>query len=149
MNVKLSVTGDKQIDRLFKAWPRDLQHQTLGTAHASAAKPLVEKAKLLAPEGPTGNLVDSIGLVKTPVAKANNIGEVIVGPRRSRRFRGFAGHLVEFGTRPRRNKKGANRGVMPKTPFMQPAFIATSAAVINRISTELARKMYSTMKRYL
>ncbi|MEV2699506.1 hypothetical protein ABND62_21730, partial [Paenibacillus larvae] len=35
-----------------------------------------------------------------------------------RKPKGAHRHLVEYGTRQRRNKKGANRGKMPKKPFM-------------------------------
>lgn len=149
MNVKLSVTGVKEIDNVLRSMPKELTHQTLSAAHLSAAKPLIEKAKLLAPEGPTGNLVDSIGGVKTPIKKANVIGEVRVGPRRSRQHRGHHGHLVEFGTKPRANKKGANRGVMPKKPFMEPAFMQTQTKVVSSIATEVGKKLNAVMKRYI
>jgi HK97 gp10 family phage protein len=145
----LSVTGVKEIDNVLKAMPKELSHQTLGSAHLAAAKPLIEKAKLLAPEGPTGNLVDSIGGVKTPIKKAGVIGEVRVGPRRTRTHRGHHGHLVEFGTKPRANKKGSNRGTMPKQPFMEPAFQQTNPEVVNRISTEVGKKVYNVMKRFI
>src|ERR1700754_827425 len=99
MNVRLSVTGVKEIDKVLKAWPKELSHSALGAAHLAAAKPLIEKEKLMAPEGPNGNLVDSIGGIKTPIKKAQVIGEVSVGPRRTGRFKGNHGHLVEFGTK--------------------------------------------------
>ena len=35
-----------------------------------------------------------------------------------RKPKGAHRHLVEYGTRQRKNKKGANRGKMPKKPFM-------------------------------
>ena len=149
MNVKISVTGVREIDNVLKAMPKELTHQTLGSAHLAAAKPLIEKAKLLAPEGPTGNLVDSIGGVKAPIKKANTIGEVNVGPRRTRQHRGHHGHLVEFGTKPRANKKGANRGVMPKKPFMEPAFQQTQNKVEQGIATEVGKKLNAVMKRYI
>lgn len=149
MRVKLSVSGVKEIDSVLSSWPKDLQHKTLSATHSAAAKPMIEKAKLLAPEGPEGNLVDSIGSVTTPMAKANIIGEVKIGPRRSRRYRGHHGHLVEFGTKPRRNRRGANRGIMPKKPFMEPAFHATKNVVVNSIALQLGKKMFATMKRYI
>ena len=147
MNVKLSVTGVKEIDKVLKSWPNDVSHAVLGAAHLSAAAPLIEKEKLLAPEGPTGNLVDSIGGIKTPIKKANVIGEVIVGPRRGGRYKGNIGHIVEFGTKPRRTKKGANRGVMPAEPFAEPAFQQTNDKVVTGIKEQIGRKMVATMKR--
>lgn len=149
MSVKVSLTGVKEIDSVLKALPKELSHKVLGAAHLAAAKPLIEKEKLLAPEGPTGNLVDSIGGDKTPISKANALGEVTVGPRRRKPYRGFAGHLVEKGTKRRQNKKGANRGVMPAKPFAEPAFNQTHKQVENRIAEETGKSLVRSMKKYL
>lgn len=149
MSVKMSLTGVKEIDSLMKALPKELSHQVLGSAHIAAAKPLIEKEKLLAPEGPTGNLVDSIGGMKTPIKRADSLGEVKVGPRRSRPYKGFAGHLVEFGTKSRQTRKGANRGIMPADPFAEPAFNQTNRQVTDGIAVQIGRKLLSLMKRYV
>jgi HK97 gp10 family phage protein len=145
----IKVTGVAEIDKVLKELPKQMNHSILGAAHAAAAKPLVEKAKLLAPEGPTGNLVDSIGVVKTTFKKANSVGEVKVGPRRRGGHKGFAGHLVEYGTRKRQTKKGANRGTMKAKPFMKPAFQATKGVVENDISNQVAKVVIRTMKKYV
>lgn len=149
MKFHLSVTGAKEIDKVLMMMPKDLTHQTLGAAHLAAAKPLIDKAKLLAPEGPTGNLVDSIGGEKTSIKKADVVGEVKAGPRRTRKYRGHHGHLVEFGTKPRATKKGWRRGIMPKHPFMEPAFQQTHPIVLGRIIVEVGKKVYNTMRRYI
>jgi HK97 gp10 family phage protein len=145
----ISITGVKEIDRVLKELPKQMTHQILGAAHAAAAKPLIEKAKLLAPEGPAGNLVDSIGVTKTNIKKANKLGEVRGGPRRKGGFKGFAGHLVEFGTKVRRTRKGANRGLMRPKPFMRPAFTATKGQIEKDIALQIGRVMTRTMRRYL
>lgn len=149
MNFKVSITGAKEIDSLLRALPKEMTHQVLGAAHFAAAKPLVEREKLLAPEGPTGNLVDSIGAVKIPLKRANVVGEVVVGPRRRRPYRGFHGHMVEFGTRQRRNKRGANRGRMPSHPFARPAFRQESGNVEKLIGVSIGKVMLRTMRRYI
>ncbi len=149
MNVKLSVTGAKEIDAVLKGMPLELNHKVLGQAHADAAKPLVDRAKLLAPEGENGLLVDSIGTEKEPLKTANQVGQVNVGPRRGRKFKGQAGHLVEYGTRARYNKKGAYRGIMSRRPFMKPAFEVTKKEVENRIADSIGRKLNAFMKRTL
>lgn len=146
MNVKLSITGLKEIDDVLKGLPLQLSHKVLQAAHTDAAKPMVEREKLIAPEGPTGKLIDSIGVVKPPFAKSTTIGEVIIGPRRGR-FGGNVGHLVEFGTRKRQIKSGANRGRMPKKPFAEPAFIQTNEQVLSRIQLSLGKKLYAFMKK--
>jgi HK97 gp10 family phage protein len=145
----ISITGVKEIDKVLRELPKQMTHQILGAAHAAAAKPLIEKEKLLAPEGPTGNLVDSIGVSKTNIKRANRLGEVRVGPRKKGGFKGFAGHLVEFGTRVRRTRKGANRGKMKPKPFARPAFQQTKKIVEDGIAKQIGRVMVRTMRRYL
>ena len=158
-DLKLSISGNKDIDAVLAGLPKQLSHRVLQAAHADAAKPLVTKAKLTAPEGPTGNLVDSIGVQRSRynlVAKGTaNIGEVNVGPRRGR-YKGYAGHLVEFGTKARvtkgkgkkrRGMKSSFRGIMPKKPFMEPSFIATRSQVINNIAESIGKKLNAFMKR--
>lgn len=142
----VTFTGVKQIDAVLKNMPLALTHSVMSAAHAQAAKPLVAKAKLLAPEGPTGNLVDSIGIVKSSFKRATEIGEVRVGPRRRKAPHA---HLVEYGTKPRRNRRGANRGTMRKKPFMKPAFTLTKDQVINGIGTATGKVLVRTMKKYL
>lgn len=145
----ISITGLREIDKVLEELPKQMTHTILGAAHAAAAKPLVERAKLTAPEGPTGNLVDSIGAVKTSIKRADKIGQVWVGPRRKGRYKGFAGHLVEFGTKRRRTKKGANRGIMPAKPFMAPAFNQTKSEVERQIAQQIGKVMVRTMRRHL
>jgi HK97 gp10 family phage protein len=153
MKVKISVTGIKEIDDVVKNLPTALQHSTLQSAHAAAAKPLVEREKLLAPEGPTGHLIDSIGIVKTPLRKAGVVGEVNVGPRRKKG--GRHAHLVEFGTKGRKlkgkgkYKAGTNRGTMPKKPFVQPAFTMTKDTIEKGIAVNIGKAVVRVMKRYL
>jgi len=145
MDVKL--TGVAEIDKVLKGLPKQLNHKILQSAHVQAVKPLVNKAKLTAPEGPTGNLVDSIGAVKLPVRRATSLGEVHVGPRRGGRNKGHHGHLVEYGTKPRSTKSGANRGRMKADPFMDPAWESTKDKVRVSINDELGKSLYRFMKR--
>lgn len=147
MSVKLSVTGIAEIDKVLKGMPAQLSHTVLGQAHVAAAKPLIERAKLLAPEGPTGNLVDSIGAEKESFARAGQLGQVQAGPRRSGRHKGHVAHLVEYGTTVRSNKRGANRGVMRKKKFMEPAFMQTKDAVEKGIAENIGKKLYNFMNK--
>lgn len=146
MDVKISVTGVKEIDAVLTGLPLQLNHSVMQSAHADAAKPLVEKAKLLAPEGINGYLVDSIGTVKPGLKRANEVGEVLTGPRRGK-YKGHAGHLVERGTKQRKTSKGWNRGIMPKHPFMEPAFEATKDQVLGRINESIGKKLFAFMSR--
>jgi hypothetical protein len=145
--IKIMIIGGKEISAVLRDWPKELSHPVLSKAHAAAAKPLVEREQLLAPEGPTGNLVDSIGVVKRSLKRATTSGEVVVGPRVSGRYKGYAGHLIERGTAVRRTKKGYNRGFVRSKPFARPAFAQTKTQVemgirpqIGRILTRAAKK---------
>lgn len=157
MKPGITITGVKEIDDCLKAMPRDLTDKVLQTAGVNAAKPLISKAKLMAPEGPTGNLVDSIGAIKGRKSASRNIGQVSVGPRRGGNYKGYAGHLVEYGTRARYTKgrgkkrkvKNAYRGIMPKKKFMEPAFQATRTQILSSYNTEVSKVLVRTMKRTL
>ena len=146
MEVKLSVVGIEQIDDLIKGLPTVFQHSVLQNAHAEAAKPLIYKEHLLAPVGETGKTADSIGLIKPPFSKASVSGEVQAGPRRGK-FGGNVAHLSEFGTKPRFNKSGAYRGIMPKHPFVTPAWEQTHSEVEDKIAVALSQKLLVFMKK--
>lgn len=146
MDVKVRLTGVQEIDRVLKGLPKQINHRVLQAAHAGAVKKTVDAAKLLAPEGPTGHTIDSIGVTKPSFSKATEMGIVEAGPRRGR-FKGNIAHLIEYGTRSRTNKRGANRGVMPKKPFMLPAWEKTKSAVLASINTNIGQALWRFMKR--
>lgn len=146
MDVKLRLTGVKEIDQVLRGLPKQVNHKILQQAHASSAKVLVDTAKLTAPEGPTGNTVDSIGVVKYPFAKAGELGLIDAGPRRGR-YKGNVAHLIEYGTRRRSLKNGANRGTMPAKPFMEPSWQRTKDQVLNSIDRFLGATLLRFMKR--
>lgn len=148
MDVKVKLTGVREIDSVLKGLPLEVNHKIVQQANASAARVLVTAAKLKAPEGPTGNLVDSIGVIKTPLSKATELGLIEVGPRRGR-YKGNAAHLVEYGTMPRRNERGANRGFMPKDPFMEPSWDKTKSPVLSAINGFIGKHLWRFMKRTL
>lgn len=151
----VSIKGDKELERTFRDLQKYLTHKDQGIINLDAAKPLIEKEKLLAPEGPNGNLVDSIGGVKVSQKKAVEIGEVHVGPRIRRPHRGFHGHLVEYGTKKRELKglgkypAGTSRGVMPAKPFVRPALAQTKDLVLSRVQNSTAKRIVARMKKEL
>lgn len=149
--MKIRLTGVAEIDAVLKGLPKEVNNKLLTTAHTNAAKFTVEKAKLLAPEGPTGNLVDSIGTQAVGFKSQRELGTTHTGPRRGRGRgqRGFAGHLVEFGTKTRKTKNGANRGKMTAKPFMAPAWEATKSKVEPSISEFLGKAILNFMRRKL
>lgn len=146
--MKIRLTGVQEIDAVLKGLPTVINDKLATTAHVKAAKITVDRTKLLAPEGPTGNLVDSIGTIKVGSGSKRALGETHTGPRR-KGYRGFAGHLVEFGTKPRKTKNGANRGKMTAKPFMEPAWEQTKAKVEVAINDELGKALNRFMRKTL
>lgn len=144
--VQIRLIGVEQIDAVIKGLPLEVNHKVLQEAHARAAEPLVQLQHRLAPVGSTGNLAESIGIVKGPKAY-EALGLINVGPRVGGQYKGNVAHLVEKGTKPRQTKSGANRGVMPALHFLERAFEQTKAVVQENINVELARRVYAFMKR--
>jgi HK97 gp10 family phage protein len=142
------VTGMIELDRMLKLMPTELNHRILSAANTAAAKPLVERAKSLAPQG-KGDLKKSIGSVKIPISKATEIGTVHVGPRRKGGYKGHHGHIVEFGTKERFHKSGKSVGFMPKKPFMAPALSSTKDKIESTRLEFIAIKLHAFMKRSL
>lgn len=147
----MRVTGVKEIDQVLGGLPLQVTDKVLQNSFSDAAKPLVQAAQSLAPKGKTHNLVDSIGVTKEPAKTLVNraVGQIQVGPRRKGKYKGFAGHLMEFGTTVRETKKGANRGNVTPHKFMEPAFNQTSGQVETRINESIGRKLSAFMKRII
>jgi HK97 gp10 family phage protein len=145
MSATLSVTGIKEIDDLLKGLPKQLTHRVLQAAHADAAKPLINAAQAYAPYR-TGKLERSIGAIKPSIHKATEIGIVKVGPRRGGSYKGYHGHLIEYGHRIV-TRKGKTVGRTSPKPFMEPAFNVTKAKVEANIADSIAKKLLGYMRR--
>jgi HK97 gp10 family phage protein len=143
----IAVQGLQEIKDFVNGLPKELSHKVMQTVNAEAAQPMVARIHLLAPVGKTGNLADSIGVEKPNIKRTTEIGMVHVGPRRSSKHRGFHAHLVEYGTKDRVTKDGVRTGVMPKQPFIKPAFDQMSGSVLNNINNILGRRVVQFAKR--
>jgi HK97 gp10 family phage protein len=114
-----------------------------------AAKPIIDEAKSRVSKQ-DGDLQKSIGSI---AGRGRGKGEQIyVGPRRGGRFKGYAGHLVEYGTAPHLIKAKAAGGQLHlrgnvfatevqhpgavAKPFMRPAFDSKKEEAINIIKAE-------------
>ncbi len=140
------IVGLKEVQNALSALPKAMNDKVWGDINYTQAKIVVNREKLEAPEGPTGNLVDSIGAVRL---KKQRLGTVWVGPRRKGGNKGFAGHLVEFGTKARETKSGANRGVMPKNPFAERSFDKSKAQLERGLEQSAAKVLTKTIKKYV
>lgn len=143
MSLKVSITGAKEIDAVLRGMPLLLADRVLAQAHTDAAFPLVSKAHLLAPVGKTGNLADSIGVVRAGISRGGNVGQVSVGPRRGGAYRGYHGHLIEYG---KTNRDGTKTQAKP---FMAPAYESTKNEVEKGIADNIGKRLNAFMKRTL
>jgi len=95
----LAFTGVKELEEVLAglAGDKKLSNKVVRGILNKAAKPIIQRAQELAPEE-DGDLKKSIGAIP---GRGRGKGEqVYVGPRRGGRFKGYAGHLVEYGTAP-------------------------------------------------
>lgn len=133
----IKVKGIKELQKSLVGLSDQYPHSLFQKINVKGAEPLVSRMHRLAPVGLTGNLADSIGIIK--VSKKNDsLGGVQVGPRRGGGYYGYHAHFVEFGTKQRKTKStGANRGVMPKHPFVSPSWEQTNPEVYGIIFKQL------------
>jgi hypothetical protein len=144
--MSVAIKGLKEIYGALNDLPRELSDTKLQKVHALAAVPLVNKIHRYAPVGETGNLADSIGIEKPGSKNKGELGAIYVGPRRKGGHKGFAGHLVEYGTKKRRTKRGKNTGTMPKEPFEGPAWEVTQGEVEGNINKLLGDDIYRFLR---
>jgi HK97 gp10 family phage protein len=141
--ITLKLTGKKEIDKALGQVRLSVAHKELQKVNAEAAKPLADEAHLQAPVGKTGNLADSIGIVKPSESKVSVIGQVNIGPRRGGGHKGYHAHLVEYG---KTNRDGTKSKA---NPFLKRAFDKKGSEVIQRIDRILGTKMVKRMKNVL
>jgi hypothetical protein len=145
----IKMTGFVEIDRIIKQLPAQLNHTLIQQINTRALKPYVTAAYFAAPLL-SGRTAKSIGVTKPGIKRAGSIGLVIAGPRRGR-FGGNVAHFSEFGTgdRSSRSKTGhaADRGRMPRKPFLEPAWNRTKDQVMENVRVATGQVVYNFMKR--
>lgn len=144
----IKLTGAKEVDDVLRGLPLQLSDRVLSNAFTDAAKPMVEAIKSYTPTGETDNLIDSIGIVKERnIVEGTAIGQIQIGPRRKGKYKGYIGHILNFGTLRRQTKSGANRGSVKAVHFMEKGLNQTSAQVLGRINGSIGTKLFQFMKR--
>ena len=121
MGKNLQFKGLSELRDILEALPGKLGTKKVGEILRKAEKPLIAAAKARAPKG-NGDLIKSIGGI------AGRGGE----------NKGYAGHLVEYGTGPRTQKDGTSTGSMPAQPYMRPAYEETKEQIAQIIQDEVA-----------
>lgn len=141
----IKMTGFTEIDKVIKQLPHQLNHTILQQIHARAVQPYVKAAYFAAPLK-SGKTAKSIGVIRPSRRISGEVGLIIAGPRRGR-FGGNVAHLSEFGTKRRITRNKANRGVMPRRPFLGPAWDRTNRQVLEGIKVATGRVILNFMRR--
>ncbi|WP_233635643.1 HK97-gp10 family putative phage morphogenesis protein [Hymenobacter setariae] len=151
MAKNLSFVGIEELGQVLDGLSGDkkLSNKVVRGILNKAAKPIIAEAQSRVSKE-NGDLQKSIGSIP---GRGRGKGEqVYVGPRRGGRFKGYAGHLVEYGTAPHIIKAKAagghlhlrgnvfveevqHPGAVAK-PFMRPAFDSKKDEAIGIIKAE-------------
>ena len=119
MGKNLSFSRFDETSDLLDVLPARLGAKTLLKVLRKGGKPIVAEARSRCPVKKKG-LIRSIGTIN---GRGNGRGEqVYLGPRRGGGYKGYAGHLIEYGTNERYKSSGYSTGSVPAHPFMRPAF---------------------------
>lgn len=147
------ITGSRELDKKFSEMPKRLQNNHMRKATRAAAKAVLVHAQRLVPED-TGALAASLKVRSAAMTTTTSGGT----RRRIRKYRGMIGHgvstteglfkgkqfyagFVEFGTKTRTTKAGANRGLIEsgKWAFLRPALYAEEDKTRQIFKTEMVR----------
>lgn len=125
-----------------------LRGKALVSALRKSGRPVVSRAKSLAPKGGErkGRKAGKKHLRDTITSVVRDYGEtkvLVVGPAYPA---GAHGHLVEFGTVARKHKSGKRTGAMPPRPFLRPAVEATLGEQKAAFEAELQRHVAEASK---
>jgi hypothetical protein len=150
----------------FRLLPKSLASAAIGAAVKRALKPAEQELKRQTPVGPTGNLRRGI-VTKAKRYSKTGAAVAIVGYRKSgtgkplkegskrrNKANDKTGHqfLVEYGSKPRVTKGGANRGRMPAMHPIEQASRASESQVKALLESEMKlayEKALKQLDRYM
>ncbi|HLO59826.1 MAG TPA: HK97 gp10 family phage protein [Bacteroidales bacterium] len=132
MEVSIETGQLKVLEDFFQELSNADQRKIFIAAYRKASKPIIAAAQAGAPEK-SGRLKKSIGSIEIPKDIA-----ILVGAKKSGKYKGWHGHLVENGTkmRYRRSKKSASTGRVLGTHFFEEAFNRTEGQAYDAIEQE-------------
>ena len=146
MGKNLQFSGFEEAATLLDALPKRLGEQTLLKTLRKGGRPIVAEARSRVPVKKKA-LIRSIGTING--RRGGKGQQVYLGPRRGGGFKGYAGHLIEYGTAPRTKKNGGSTGSVAAHPFMRPAFelrIGEAREIIKNELRDIIRGGFSSLK---
>lgn len=144
----------------FRELPKSLASAAIGAAVKRAMKPAQDALKQTTPVGPTGNIRRGIATKAKRYPKTGS-AVAVVGYRKpgsskppkegtKRRNKGadktYHQFLVEYGTKQRFAKNGANRGRMPALKPIRQASAAAMSQVKGQLETEMKTAYQNALK---
>ena len=131
MSVKLQIDGLSEFREALRQLPYELREEA-GAIVLAIAEQAGQQIPAAYPQGPTGNLKRRVTVTKEP-SSAFGVRAVV-------KSRAPHASIFEFGTGPRQNRAGANRGVMPPAPHDQ-AFIPIAIQARRRMVQALIQML--------
>ncbi len=150
MKITYEQTGLKDLRDNLKRVSTEAKGKIMRGTMTKAAKIHVLKAKstLASKSWNTGRLHEAINTRSFVGTKARPFAAVAgLQSRRSRGYKGFHWHLVEFGTSERKWENGKSTGAMKAEPFIRPAFRNSANQSVELIRKTMARRIKAAIKR--
>lgn len=131
MSVTTTVQGADEVIRAMEHIVSKDVVKVLRTAVTKGSRIVAAKIRAAAPIGKTKRLRKSVS-VRSPKRKRK--GEAVA---KLAKVRAPHAHLIEQGTKQRRTKSGANRGLVTPRPFSRRAFRAAQGEAVQKVEAEI------------
>jgi len=146
VQVSVIVTGDKSLDRALATLEPKLQEKGIRKATRAAAKNVLDDVRRRVPKGKTLALQKSLKVRTARRGNGKRFPRHVMGHAVSTReglFAGrtFYGGFLEFGTKPRKTKSGANRGIVEEVKFLRGSFYDNRTATKEIFRRELKKAL--------
>lgn len=150
----MEVEGLKALQSQLKQVPERIKRNELYRILRNVTGPVekamrdevtkIEMAAQAAGRETTGNLYDAIGRIR---GKSKEYLNIQVAPRVKGNYKGYHAHLVNFGTKVRKTRKGYNRGAARENNFAQRAFDRTLNMVRPEFEAQVAKSTERLLKK--
>lgn len=148
--LRMEMKGWRELAKSLQELGDDKEiRKVMKKALMKVAQPAADYAKSLAAKR-TGKYANKIGVGSQVTRRQRRASDrpgpdeafVYFGPRGS-----SPGHLIEFGTGPRRQANGKSTGAMPPQPHMRPAFESFKHQMIEQLGKALGDQIEKSAAR--
>jgi len=128
----IEIKGMNELQRNIDRLAKRLSYKIVGNILLEGARTVVSIAKMKVKKV-SGTLRDAIIAKLLPEKGGYSPTAIATVDRRKAPH----GHLVEYGSVPRYHKSGKYVGIMPKKPFLRPAWDETKFSVLTKVLNDL------------